>query len=110
MRGWTSEELSKIGTAGELRIGSLRRDGTLRSPTIIWVVRHGDDPPSDRRTDARRLVFGERSYAWKATSSGRGRQDVTFVSVEAADEVDAAIDAAYRAKYRRYPASYVDAS
>jgi len=43
MNGWTSEELSKIGTAEELRIRSLRRDGTLRSPTTIWVVRYGDD-------------------------------------------------------------------
>jgi hypothetical protein len=43
MNGWTSEELSKIGTAEELRIRSLRRDGTLRSPTTIWVVRHGED-------------------------------------------------------------------
>jgi hypothetical protein len=43
MNGWTSEELSKIGTAEELRIRSLRRDGTLRRPTIIWVVRHGED-------------------------------------------------------------------
>ena len=43
MNGWTSEELSKIGTAEELRIRSLRRDGTLRSPTIIWVVRQGED-------------------------------------------------------------------
>jgi hypothetical protein len=36
-------------------------------------------------------------------------KDVTFVFVEAADDVNAAIDAAYSAKYRRYPASYVDA-
>ena len=43
MNGWTSEELSKIGTAEELRIRSLRRDGTLRSPTTIWVVRDGED-------------------------------------------------------------------
>ena len=42
MNGWTGEELSKIGTAEELRIRSLRRDGTLRSPTTIWVVRHGE--------------------------------------------------------------------
>jgi hypothetical protein len=49
MSGWTSEELSKIGTADELRISSLRRDGTLRSPTTIWVVRHGEDlSTSDR--------------------------------------------------------------
>ena len=43
MNGWISEELSKIGTAEELRIRSVRRDGTLRSPTTIWVVRHGED-------------------------------------------------------------------
>ena len=39
---WTSDELTKIGTAEELRIASLRRDGTLRKPVIIWVVRVGD--------------------------------------------------------------------
>ena len=43
MNGWTSEELAKIDTAEELNVRSLRRDGTLRSPTTIWVVRHGED-------------------------------------------------------------------
>ena len=43
MTKWTSEELTKIGTAEELRIASLRRDGTLRNPVTIWVVRLGDD-------------------------------------------------------------------
>jgi len=43
MTTWTSEELNKIGTAEELQIASLRRDGTLRKPVIIWVVRLGDD-------------------------------------------------------------------
>jgi site-specific recombinase XerD len=38
-----SEELNKIGTAEELEIASLRRDGTLRNPVTIWVVRLGDD-------------------------------------------------------------------
>jgi hypothetical protein len=38
-----SDELTKIGTAEELEIASLRHDGTLRSPVTIWVVRHGDD-------------------------------------------------------------------
>src|SRR4030095_10689647 len=40
---WTSDELTKIGTADELEIASLRRDGTLRNPVTIWVVRYGDD-------------------------------------------------------------------
>ena len=43
MTAWTDEELDKIGTAEELQIASLRRDGTLRKPVIIWVVRVGDD-------------------------------------------------------------------
>ncbi len=39
MTTWTGDELNKIGTAEELRIASLRRDGTLRTSVIIWVVR-----------------------------------------------------------------------
>jgi hypothetical protein len=55
MNGWTSEELNKIGTAEELRIRSLRRDGTLRNLTTIWVVRYGEDlyvRPVNGRTSA----------------------------------------------------------
>jgi hypothetical protein len=40
---WTTDELDMIGRADELEIASLRRDGTLRKPVTIWVVRHGDD-------------------------------------------------------------------
>ena len=43
MTTWTGDELNKIGNAEELQIASLRQDGTLRKPVIIWVVRVGDD-------------------------------------------------------------------
>ena len=43
MPTWTNDELAKIGAAEELEIASLRRDGTLRNPVTIWVVRVGDD-------------------------------------------------------------------
>jgi hypothetical protein len=43
MSALISEELTGIGTATELQIASRRRDGTLRSPRTIWVVRVGDD-------------------------------------------------------------------
>ena len=43
MTGWTSDELTKIGTAQELQIASARRDGTLRNPRTIWVIRVNDD-------------------------------------------------------------------
>ena len=110
MSGWTSEELTKIGTAEELRIRSLGRDGTLRNPTIIWVVRQGEDlyvRPVNGRTSGwfRRTQVRQEGNI----HCGGVDKDVTFVAVDGADEVNTAIDAAYRAKCRRYPASFVDA-
>jgi hypothetical protein len=49
MPAWTSDELDTIGTAEELNLASVRRDGTLRRPMTMWVVRDDDDlsvPPS----------------------------------------------------------------
>ena len=43
MTTWTSDELNKIEAAEELRIASVRHDGTLTNPVTIWVVRVGDD-------------------------------------------------------------------
>ena len=37
MTAWTKDELSRIDAADELEIAPLRRDGTLRNPTTIWV-------------------------------------------------------------------------
>jgi hypothetical protein len=105
---WTSEELSKIGTAEELQIASLRCDGTLRNPKTIWVVRLGDDLYV-------RSVYGRASAWFRGTqvrheghiqASGVDK-DVTFVE-EAAPDINDQIDAAYRSKYRRYAASIVN--
>ncbi len=43
MTAWTSDELTTIGAAEERRIAPHRRDGTLRRPLMIRVLRHGDD-------------------------------------------------------------------
>jgi hypothetical protein len=43
MRAWTSDELSKVEAAEELDLALVKRDGTLRNPVTMWVVRHGDD-------------------------------------------------------------------
>ena len=43
MTAWTNDELTKIGSAEELKIAPLQQDGTLRMPVIIRVVRVGDD-------------------------------------------------------------------
>lgn len=107
MTTWTSDELDKIGKADELEIAPLRRDGTLRNPVTIWVVRHGDDLYV-------RSGYGH-SAAWhRATQRRReGRinacgidKDVLFVNADPA--LNDQIDAAYRTKYRRHGARWVD--
>ena len=106
MTTWTSDELDKIAAAEELQIASVRRDGTLRNPVTIWVIRHGDDLYV-------RSVNG-RTSAWfrsiQMRHQGRIRaggvdKDVTFV--DAARDLNDQIDAEYRTKYRRYAASII---
>ena len=43
MRGWTSEDLARIGGAEELQLASHRPNGSLRQFVTMWVVRAGDD-------------------------------------------------------------------
>jgi hypothetical protein len=43
MAAWATDELDRIGNAEELILASTRRDGTLRRPVTMWVVRDGDD-------------------------------------------------------------------
>jgi hypothetical protein len=107
MTTWTSDELNKIGTAEELRIASLRPDGTLRNPVIIWVVRHGDDlyvRSVNGRTAAwfRGIQARHEGRIW----AGGVQKDVTFVE-EADPTLNDQIDAAYRTKYRRYAANII---
>jgi len=103
MTTWTSDELTKIGTAEELQIASRRHDGTLRKPVTIWVVRLSDDLYV--------RSYRGRGGAWFRAAQVRheGRiqaggveKDVTFVA-EVAPDINDRIDAAYRTKYRRYP-------
>ena len=106
MTAWTSDELTKIGNAEELELASRRRDGSLRRPVTIWVVRHGDDLYV-------RSVNGRTSAWFRGTQvrheglirAGGVEKDVTFV--DAAPDLNDQIDAAYRTKYRRYAASII---
>jgi hypothetical protein len=108
MTVWTSDELTKIGTAEELKLASMRRDDTLRKPVIMWVVRHGD------RLYVR-SVNGPTGAWFRGTQTRRRGhiraggvdKDVTFV-FDTDDNVNDQIDAAYREKYRRYPDSIVN--
>lgn len=103
MTTWTAEELNKIGSAEELRIATLRRDGTLRRPVIIWVVRLGSDLYV-------RCVNGRKGAWFRGVLSrhegriwaGGMEKDVTFVE-EIDSGINDKIDEAYLTKYQRYP-------
>jgi len=107
MSAWDNEALDKIAAAEEVRIASVRPDGTLRKPVTVWVVRHGDDLYV-------RSVGGRGGHWFRGTQerhegrirAGAVQQDVTFV--DAARDIDDEIDAAYRAKYRRYAGSILN--
>jgi hypothetical protein len=107
MSKWTSDELPKVAGAEELEIASVRPDGTLRNPVTIWVVRDGDNLYV-------RSVKGPTAAWFRGTQekhegrirAGGVEKDVTFV--EADRDIDGVVDAAYRAKYRRYAESILN--
>ena len=43
MRAWTPDELAAFGDPDEIRISSLRPDGSARKPITIWIARLGDE-------------------------------------------------------------------
>jgi hypothetical protein len=109
MTAWTSDELNKIAAADELQIAAERGDGTLRNPVTIWVVRVGDDLYV-RSANGRNAAWFRGTQVRHAghIRAGGVEKDVTFVDVKV-DEHNThdPIDAAYRAKYRRYPERFV---
>lgn len=106
MMAWTSDELSRIGAAQELRIAARRGDGTLREPVPVWVVRVGDDLYV-------RSAYGPGSSWYRAATAGRKghvaaggvEKDVAFEDADG--ELFDRVDAAYADKYGSY-ASIVD--
>ena len=107
---WTKDELDKIGRAEELQIASLRRDGTLRKPVTVWVIRLGEDLYV-------RSVNGRAGFWFRGTQTrheghiraGGVDKDVTFTE-ESGPDTNEQIDAAYRTKYRRYAARIVNST
>jgi hypothetical protein len=99
MSTWTNDELDRIGAAEELDLASVRRDGSLRRPVTMWVVRDGDDLYV-------RSVNG-RGSSWFRGALTRHEAHISAGGVEEAVdlvETDHDVDAAYDAKYgRRYP-------
>jgi len=100
--GWTKDELSSIGAEEEVQIAARRPDGTHRKPVIVWIVRSGEG------LYVRSAVKGPDALWYRAVQqTGEGRlyahrieKDVTFKRAHHDD--NDGVDAAYRAKYRRY--------
>lgn len=106
MTSWSSDELDRVGEAEELELASRRPDGSTRRYVKMWVVRVGDD------LYVRSAYGPDNPWYRRAKASGAGRiraggveRTVTFA--QAPPGVHAAIDAAYHAKYDRYPPKLV---
>ncbi|HEY1105769.1 MAG TPA: DUF2255 family protein [Agromyces sp.] len=106
MTEWTPDELDRVGAAEELELASRRPDGTLRPYVTMWVARVGDG------LYVRSAYGPEAGWYRRAVASGTGRiraggieRDVRFA--DAATDVHADLDAAYREKYARYAENIV---
>jgi hypothetical protein len=109
MTSWTRNDLERIGAADELQLASFKKDGTLRKPVIIWVVRVDDDlyVRSYRGREGAWFRHTQRRHEGRI-SAGGVTKNVTFVDVSDDEALNNEIDAAYQSKYRRYSATYVD--
>jgi hypothetical protein len=108
MPTWSAEELTKIGSAEELEIASVKVDGTLRKPVTIWVVSLGNYlyvRSVHGRTSAwfRGTLLRREGHLW----AGGIEKDVSYVE-ENDLEINNRIDAVYRKKYQRYAASIIN--
>lgn len=101
MTQWTRDELSRVGRAEEIQVAAVRRDGTLRKAVTIWVVAHGESLyVRSVRGHAGAWFRGTQERREGHISAGSIQRDVSFTDAD--HQHDDEIDAAYRAKYRRY--------
>jgi hypothetical protein len=107
-RMWEGDEFDRIAEADELRIAPLRQDGTPRNPVTTWVVMNGDHlyVRSYKGTDGAWFRAAQERHE-AVIQADKVRVEVTMLE-EHDPAVNDQIDAAYRAKYRRYGSEYVD--
>ena len=102
MTTWPADDLARYGDAQEVRVAGMRRDGTLRAPVIVWVVRVDDELYTRSVNGPEAAWFrGVQVQHRGQLSAGHAAADVDFVDgSDPAD--DDLIDAAYQHKYGRY--------
>ena len=105
---WTMDEIRNIGEAEEMDLASLRRDGTVRKPVTIWVIRVGDDLYVRSWKGRTSWWFRgiEERHEGRIEAGGVGK-DVRFVA-EPDRDINDRIDKVYRTKYRQHGDRWVD--
>jgi hypothetical protein len=107
MKAWTPEELNKFAVAEEIEIAPLGRGGRPRKAVTIWIVCLGDDLYV-------RSAYGRGSGWFRGAQirhegrirTGDVEKAVTFLDADPG--LNGELDAAYRTKYRRHGAQYVN--
>jgi len=100
---WQQEQLDQIVAADDLRISPLREDGkTYGTPTWIWCVQVVGDlyVRAYNGTTSRWYQAALKQRAGRISAAG-SVIDVEFEPVSGS--INAAIDAAYKAKYQTSP-------
>ena len=106
MSVWTEDQLRRINAAQEVDIAPVRRNGELRRPTPIWIVRAGNEVYVRAAYGANKGWHGvARTSRQARLSVGGVEKDVTIADADRA--VLDKVDAAYREKYGRRYASIV---
>ncbi|MFZ2527350.1 MAG: DUF2255 family protein [Rhodococcus sp. (in: high G+C Gram-positive bacteria)] len=97
MSTWNENDRRSLERVGEIRVAGRRRDGTVRTPVIVWhVVVDGDVYVRSVRGSDGQWYRGvlrslEGTISWDGTT-----RDVTYIPDDSADD---AVDVAYAAKY-----------
>jgi hypothetical protein len=106
MRSWSPDELVAFGDPDEIRISSLRPDGSARTPITIWIARLGDELYV-------RSAYGpdngwyRRARASRAGTIQAGGRTADVAFEDAHPGLTEQLHAAYHAKYDRYGARIV---
>jgi hypothetical protein len=107
MATWTRAEFEKIGAADELELTPGLSDGGFGYPVTIWVVPSGED------LYVRSWLGSDGAWYRRARRSGGAHISAGGVErdvrlVRPGEEVNDDVDSAYRSKYGRHAARYVE--
>jgi len=107
MTTWTADELNTIGNSEELEISPRKRDGSLRKPLPVWVIRVGDGLYIRSMNGLTGAWYrGVQESHLGHIKSGGIDCDVTFIE-EPDTAINDRIDSEYLQKYGRYGASLI---